>query len=52
MPDLTVVKDGVIVAHDDETALVESDQKADSYWTQDKINEFRFKITEYVNLLK
>ena len=51
MPDLTIVKDGNIIAHDNETALIESDQKEESYWTDEKISEFKIKINNYIYLL-
>ena len=51
MPDLTIVKDGQIIAHDNETSLVASDIEDSAYWTQDKINEFKNKITSYAMLL-
>ena len=51
MPDLTFVKDGVIIAHDNETSLVQSDTKIEDYWTQEKIKDFKNKIKEYVILM-
>ena len=51
MPDLTIVKDGEIIAHDNETSLIESDQKEETYWNKNKINEFKGKITGFINLL-
>lgn len=50
MPDFTIVKDGNIIVHDNETSLIESDQTEESYWTEEKINEFRIKMNNYVNL--
>ena len=51
MPDLTFVKDGEIIAHDNETSIVESDIEQSSYWTNERINEFESKISSYVDLL-
>lgn len=51
MPDLTFVKDGVILAHDNETSLIASDLTGEDYWTNEKIQEFRTKIKEYYNLI-
>ena len=51
MPDLTFVKDGVILAHDNETSLIASDLTGEEYWTNEKIQEFRTKIKEYYNLI-
>ena len=51
MPDLTVVKDGIILAHDNETSLIESDQQEESYWTLERKEEFKNKIYNYINLI-
>ena len=51
MPDLTFVKDGVIIAHDNETSLITSDYVPEEYWNQDKINEFDLNIKSYVDLM-
>ena len=51
MPDLTFVKNGNIIAHNNETSLVSSETKTDDYWTQSKLNEFNNKMKEYVELL-
>ncbi len=51
MPDVVFVKDGNIVAHDNETSLVLSDLDAETYWTQENINRFKNKIKNYVILL-
>ena len=51
MPDFTIVKDGSIIAHDNETSLIESDKNEDVYWTIEKENEFKNKITNYVSLM-
>ena len=48
MPDLTFVKDGVIIAHDNETSLVQSDVKVEDYWDNNSIKEFKEKIKENV----
>ena len=52
MPDLTFIKNGVIIAHDNETSIVTSDNKPEEYWTQDKIFEFENKIRNNLELLK
>ena len=51
MPDLTIVKDGQIIAHDNETSLVASDIIEADYWNDARIQDFKNKITNYVNLL-
>ena len=49
MPDLTFVRNGVIVAHDNDTSLIASDVIASEYYTQAKINDFKNRMYEYVN---
>ena len=51
MPDLTFVKNGNIIAHDNETSLVSSETKTEEYWTQSKITEFYNKLNNFVTLL-
>ena len=51
MPDLTFVRNGVIVAHDNDTSLIASDVIASEYYNQNKINEFKNKMYEYVGLM-
>lgn len=48
MPDLTVVKNGNIIAHDNETSFVMSDQNPKDYWTDEKKQEFKNKIQNFV----
>ena len=52
MPDLTFVKDGIILAHDNETSLVQSDTKVEDYWNDKTIETFKNKIKEYANTLE
>ncbi len=51
MPDLTFVKNGNIIAHNNETSLVSSEITPEEYWNIDKVKEFNNKINEYVTLL-
>ena len=51
MPDLSFVKDGEIIAHDNETSLVASDIIDSDYWNQIKIDEFKNKLINAVNLI-
>ena len=51
MPDLTFVKNGEIIAHDNETSLVNSELVIENYWTNNKITEFNSKISKYIELL-
>lgn len=47
-PDLTFVKNGKIIAHDNETSITTSNMKIEDYWTEEKILEFKNKITNYI----
>ncbi len=47
-PDLTFVKNGNIIAHDNETAITTSSMKIEDYWTEEAILEFKDKITNYI----
>ena len=51
MPDLTFVKDGVIIAHNNDTALVASDNEPENYWNQENIDIFKNNLKEYVIML-
>ena len=51
MPDLTFVKNGKIIAHNNETSLVSSETNIEEYWTLNKINEFSNKLNSYVTIL-
>ena len=50
-PDLTFVKNGIIIAHDNETSLVASDIEDKSYWTEEKVRDFKNKISQYADML-
>lgn len=50
VPNLFVVKDGIIIYENDESALVKGDIKPDEYWTADKIIEFKNTLYENLNL--
>ena len=50
-PDLTFVKNGKILAHDNETSLITSDNKPEEYWNQNKINDFEYKIKSFIDLM-
>ncbi len=52
MPDLTFVKDGVAVAHDNDTSLIPSDVNENDYWNKNQIKQFRNKIKEYLEVIK
>lgn len=47
-PDLTFVKNGKIIAHDNETSITTSSMKIEDYWTEENILEFKNKISNYI----
>ena len=51
MPDLSFVKDGVIVAHNNDTSLVNSELTTKDYYTNEKINEFISEIKNDITLM-
>jgi len=52
VPDVSVVVDGVIMGHDNETSLInDSTLTPEVYWTNDKKNELRLKIEELIEPL-
>ncbi len=51
MPEVVFVRDGKIVAHDNETSFIFNDQTAEDYWTEENINKFKDKISNYIDLL-
>ena len=51
MPEVVFVRDGKIIAHDNETSFITNDQTVSDYWTQENINKFKVKLYEYIDLL-
>ena len=51
MPDVTFVNNGVIVAHNNDTSLIESDADPEEYWNASVIKNFKNNIKEYVRLM-
>ena len=52
MPDLSFIKDGEVVAHDNETSLIPSDVKDNEYWNKNQIKNFKNKINSYLEVIK
>lgn len=53
VPDVTFVKDGVIVGHDNETSIVtDEDGTPETYWTSEKVSSLKSKLANYINLVK
>jgi len=44
VPDITVVKNGEIVGHDNETSTISGEITPDEYWTKDKKDALRHKL--------
>ena len=51
MPDVSFVNHGVIVAHDNDTSLIESDADPEEYWKESVIKKFKNKMKESVILM-
>lgn len=51
VPDVTVVKDGVIVGHDNETCTI-SDMDPTDYWTISKVEALRQRLREMIELIQ
>lgn len=52
MPNLTFVKDGIIISNDNRTSLVSSDTTPEEYWTRENILTFKNNIIESILLLE
>lgn len=48
VPDLIFVKNGKIIANDNETAITMASMDIETYWTEEVIMEFKDKITNYI----
>ena len=51
MPNMTVVKDGIILANDNETSIVLTNVTAEEYWDENTTFIFKEKLSNYINLL-
>lgn len=52
VPDVTFVKDGKIIAHDNETSVINDGSKPEDYWTVENINNFKNKMIENISKYK
>jgi len=50
VPDVTVVKDGVIVGHDNETSTMSGMDPSD-YWTYSKVDALQHRLREMIKLI-
>ncbi|MCL1808818.1 MAG: hypothetical protein FWG42_03505 [Clostridiales bacterium] len=51
VPDVTVVKDGVVVGHDNETSTM-SDMDPSDYWTMPKVDALQQRLREMMELIQ
>lgn len=51
MPDIVFVKNGKIIANDNETSVVTSELNPSEYWTDKKIYDLKYKLFSYIDLL-
>lgn len=51
MPNMTVVKDGEILANDNETSIMVNNVTASEYWNESNQFNFKEKLSNYINLL-
>ncbi|NLC47878.1 MAG: hypothetical protein GX758_00765 [Tenericutes bacterium] len=47
VPDITFVKEGKIIAHDNETSVITENTTPSDYWNNDKIETFKLKLNKY-----
>lgn len=52
VPDIAFVKDGEIVAHDNETSVMNDDRTPEEYWTPTAKSALSKKLTDYVKLIQ
>lgn len=48
VPDVTVVKNGEIIGHDNETSTISGDVTPDEYWTEDRIAALKNKLKSFI----
>ena len=51
MPEVVFVRDGKIIAHDNETSFITNDVTVDEYWNEENINRLKNKLYEYIDQL-
>lgn len=51
MPEVVFVRDGKIIAHDNETSFITNDITVEEYWTEDNVNRLKEKLYNYIDLL-
>ncbi len=51
MPEVVFVRDGKIIAHDNETSFITNDETVEDYWTQENVLKLEEKLSNYIDLL-
>lgn len=51
MPEVVFVRDGKIIAHDNETSFITNDVTVDDYWSEENINRLKNKLYGYIDEL-
>jgi len=51
MPEVVFVRDGKIIAHDNETSFITNDETVEDYWTIENVEKLKNKLREYIDLL-
>ena len=51
MPEVVFVRDGKIIAHDNETSFITNDETVDDYWTLENVEKLKNKLRNYIDLL-
>ena len=49
VPDVSFVKNGKILFHDNETSVIDSNISPDEYWNDNNIRVFKAKMTSYIS---
>lgn len=49
VPDVSFVKNGKILFHDNETSVIDSNISPDEYWNDNNIKVFKAKMTSYIS---
>ena len=51
MPEVVFVRNGNIIAHDNETSFITNDITVEEYWDYENVNRLKTKLSGYIDLL-
>ncbi len=51
MPEVLFVRDGRIVAHDNETSFITNDITVEEYWNEENVKKLKEKLYEYIDIM-